>query len=796
MTNVKSNDKASLVILKDLVVFPEMVVSIIVERKSSVNSILDQYANNPNNLNIISVLQKNEHIEIQDGAITLEDVYAIATMVKILQVVKISDSEIKILAKGIVRVQINSIDNSNEALSCNYNILEDKKTYLEESLEALKEDLFSNLTNYATLSKKISPHMLNAIKKLTDVNEIIDSIATQMLIKNQDKQHILEQEDLLERIAYVNSLLEVELDLIEVEKNIRERVKKQMEKNQKDYYLNEQVKAIQKELNNGEEVKEETKELLEKAKKLKLSKEAKEKVEAEIKKLSMMNPISAEASVVRNYVEWLLNVPWNVLYDIKIDLNKAEKNLEEEHYALGKIKDRILEYLAVLKKSKDLKAPILCLVGPPGVGKTSLAKSIAKASGREFVRISLGGVRDEAEIRGHRRTYIGAMPGKIIQAMKKVKVSNPLILLDEIDKMGSDFRGDPSSALLEVLDKEQNFNFIDHYLEVEYDLSNVMFITTANSLNIQEALLDRMEVVELSGYSEEDKLEIAKRHVLPRKQKEVAVNDEEFNITDEALLKVIRDYTRESGVRDLDRNLATITRRVAKELVQTKIKKVSVDENNLVDYAGSSKFGYKDSIKEDLVGVTTGLAWSRVGGDILYIEALKMPGKGDLKLTGKLGDVMQESVKAAYSLLQSNADSLNLDPKIFKEYDIHIHVPEGATPKDGPSAGIAMVTTLYSLLSGLKVNSKVAMTGEISLRGQVLPIGGLREKLLAALRFGITTVIIPKGNEKDLIDVPANSLKKLNVIAVNSYMEVLNNAIVGFVAKNNSNKIKKSDKNT
>ena len=788
MLENKNTKILPLVVLKDLVVFPDMAVSIFLERESSINSIL----NNADSISsVIMVLEKDNNTELTNS-ISLENIYQIGTLVDLLQIIKTDNGSLKVLAKGTQRVNISKVIDSNNELKAQFNVIQDDNKYLDSNTEVLKIDILNNLSTYALASKKIPSNILASIKKLDNLNDIVDSIASHLMVRNEEKQHILELNNLLDRVAYLNSLLEVELDLIEVEKSIRERVKKQMEKNQKDYYLNEQVKAIQKELNNGEDVKEEAKELLERSKKLKLSQEAKEKVEAEIKKLSMMNPISSEASVVRNYIEWLLSVPWNYFSDIKIDLKKAENYLDSEHYALGKIKERIVEYLAVLKKSNNLKAPILCLVGPPGVGKTSLAKSIAKAAGREFVRISLGGVRDEAEIRGHRRTYIGAMPGKIIQSMKKVKVSNPLILLDEIDKMGSDFRGDPASALLEVLDKEQNATFADHYLEVEYNLSDVMFIATANSLNIQEALLDRMEIIELSGYSEDDKLEIAKRHIIPRKLKEVSLDDSEISIDDDVILNVIRNYTRESGVRDLDRNLATIARRVAKDIVQKEAKKVIVNKANLVKYAGIEKFKYKDAESHNLVGVTAGLAWTRVGGDILYIEALKMPGKGDIKITGKLGEVMQESVKAAYSLLQSSANSLGLDSKIFKEYDVHLHVPDGATPKDGPSAGITILTSLYSIFSNLEVNKDVAMTGEISLRGRVLPIGGLKEKILAALRVGMKTVLIPKDNEKDLIDIPEKSLKQLKVVIVSDYLEVLKNAIVGFQGE----KKKKTNKNT
>ncbi len=778
MKNEKKSKALPLLAVKDVVVFPEMVLSLFlpVEKVAGVLTDLN------NITEILVVSQKNQDVDNP----TEEDLYRIGCLVEIIQIVQIPKNDViehdsvKLVIKCLKRVQLENIVILDSSYEATYSLHKDIKNYDEKLLSQLKDDLFANFTNYTNSSKKISQTLLLSIKKLEKVVNIVDAIATHLVIKISDKQTLLEFTDIVEKVAYLNSLLEVELDLIKVEKKIRENVKTQMEKNQKDYYLNEQVKAIQKEINNGEEVKDEIKELHAKLNKTKVPADVKEKLEGEIKKLSMMNPISAESSVVRNYIEWVLNIPWHFKSDSKIDLKKAEKYLEENHYALNKVKERILDYLAVLKKSKLLRAPILCLVGPPGVGKTSLAKSIAKASGREFVRISLGGVRDEAEIRGHRRTYIGAMPGKIIQVMKKAKVSNPLILLDEIDKMGSDFRGDPASALLEVLDPEQNSNFVDHYIEVEYDLSEVMFITTANSLNIQEALLDRMEVIELNGYSEEEKLEIAKLHLIPRKMTEAALDDKEFQISDSAIISLIRHYTRESGVRDLDRVIAMVARKVAKDIVQKKAKSVYVD-NNVVDYAGVHKFKSNTIEKDNLVGVTSGLAWTRVGGDILYIEALKLPGKGDVRITGKLGEVMQESVRAAYSLAYSCSAQLGIEEKMFKEYDIHIHVPEGAVPKDGPSAGITMLTSIVSVLTGKPVKNDVAMTGEITLRGRVLPIGGLREKILAALRAGIKTVIIPEENAKDLSDLPAKVLKEIKIIKVSNFLEVIENALVAKV---------------
>ncbi len=757
--------------VQEVVVFPHMIVSLFVSRKKSINT-LNSVTKDSNK--ILVVTQKED----TKDDIKVENLYKIGTLVEIIQIVKMPDGSIKIAIRGLEKVEIKSFNEEKGYIESSYVIKKDSKNYDEGKLNEIKENLFINLKNYIDDTKKIPNTMLPSIRKIESLEEAVYLIISHIQIREEEKQKILEMDNLLERVAYVNSILEIERDLVIVEKKIRDNVKKQMEKNQKDYYLNEQIKAIQKELNNGEDVKDEVKELLIKAKRTKLTKEAKDKIEPEIKKLAMMNPISAEATVLRNYVDWVLTLPWDIQSDTKIDLKKAEEYVEEEHYALGKVKERILEYLAVLKKSSKIKAPILCLVGPPGVGKTSLGKSIAKASGREFVRISLGGVKDESEIRGHRRTYIGAMPGKIIQAMKKSKVSNPLILLDEIDKMSSDFRGDPSSALLEVLDKEQNSNFVDHYIEVGYDLSNVMFIATANSLNMQEALIDRMELIQLNGYSEEEKLEIAKRHLLPRKMEETALSFEEMKISDNAIISLIRDYTRESGVRKLEEIIAGVARKVAKRIVLEEIKSAKITEKNVIDYAGVPKYKDSDREEEDKIGITTGLAWTRVGGDILYIEALKLPGKGDVKMTGKLGDVMQESVKAAYSLLQSNANELNLDSKLFTDFNLHIHVPEGATPKDGPSAGVTMVTSMYSALSGYKVRKDVAMTGEITLRGKILPIGGLREKILASLRFGIKNIIIPKENERDLIDIPANILKELNIIIVKNYKEVLDFAII------------------
>lgn len=771
MAKKTKTEALPLIVTKDLVVFPDMVVSFLVGRKNSLQAV--QQINESGNLFLLSTQKESTADEI-----TVDNINVFGCLVEILQLVNMPNNTVKLMVKGVSKVKL-----SNVALQTNYfvakhTVIEDTVDYSDSSLEDVKLTLLENFSKYAESSKKVSISLLESIKKLETLKDVVDAISAHLPMKVEDRVKLIEITDLLERVAVLNSLLEIEADMINVEKKIRDRVKKQMEKNQKDYYLSEQIKAIQKEMNNGEEPKDDVKELREKAKKVKLSAEAKEKVESELKKLSLMSSVSAEASVVRNYVEWLLNLPWGVKSNVKINLSKAEEYLEEDHYGLTKVKNRILEYVAVLKKSNNIKAPLLCLVGPPGVGKTSLARSLAKAADREFVRISLGGVRDESEIRGHRRTYIGAMPGKIINAIKKAKTSNPVILLDEIDKMGSDFRGDPASALLEVLDPEQNNTFVDHYIEVPFDLSNVMFITTANSLNIQDALLDRMELVELSGYSAEEKLHIAKKHLLPKKLKETSLNAKEFTIEDDAILSVIHNYTRESGVRALEQNLGAIARKVAKDIVQKKFKSTHVTKDIAIQYLGAPR--YLDNTVElhPLVGVTAGLAWTRVGGDILYIEALKLAGKGNIKLTGKLGEVMQESGKAAYSMLLANYKDLNIDLADVEKSDIHIHVPEGATPKDGPSAGVAMTTSIYSVLTNQKIRNDIAMTGEITLRGKVLPIGGVREKLLAALRYGIKNVIIPKDNAKDLVDLPEQALKQLNIITVSNFKEVLDNAIV------------------
>ena len=665
-------------------------------------------------------------------------------------------------------------------MSANITVLPEKEDDSPE-LEGIVRAVLSQFEEYVKLSKKTPPEVLVAVNQIDDYSKLADTIASHLSLKIADKQSLLEGATLSERFEKILEFMDAEITLLEVENRIRNRVKKQMEKSQKEYYLNEQMKAIQKELGDGEEDTE-IAEYMKKIEKTKLSKEAKEKALTEVKKLKNMSVMSAEATVVRNYLDWLLDIPWKKRSKVNKDLKKAMEILEADHYGLDKVKERIVEYLAVQARADKIKGPILCLVGPPGVGKTSLGKSIAKATGRSFVRASLGGMRDEAEIRGHRRTYIGSMPGKIIKGIKKAGTSNPLFLLDEIDKMGNDYRGDPSSALLEVLDPEQNATFNDHYLEVDYDLSDVMFVTTANSLDMPRPLLDRMEIIRLSGYTEDEKIEIAKRHLIPKIFAENAVNSSELEITEGAIRSVIRYYTREAGVRNLERELATIARKAVKETLLAKNKKkIMVDEKNLEKYLGVIKYRFGEAEEQDHVGVTTGLAWTEVGGDILFIEAVDMPGKGNIKQTGKLGDVMKESIETAYSVVRSHSQELGIEPEVFEKRDIHIHVPEGATPKDGPSAGIAMYTTLVSVLTKIPVRKDVAMTGEITLQGRVLPIGGLKEKLLSALRGGIKMVIIPKDNEKDLAEIPDNVKKGLKIIPVSDVKEVLKIALNGKV---------------
>ena len=682
----------------------------------------------------------------------------------------------KVLVEGAARAQVKQYTDREEYFEAEAVVLADSSGDQVEA-EALARSVINEFEGYVKLNKKVSPEVVGVVQQIEDYAKLADTVASHLAVKIPDKQLILETPSVTERLEKVLGLMESEISVLQVEKRIRTRVKRQMEKTQREYYLNEQMKAIQKELGD-EDGKDELAELEEKIKRTKLSKEAREKAQHEIKKLRQMSPMSAEATVVRNYLDWLLSIPWNKKSKIKKDLTLAEQILDADHFGLEKVKERIVEYLAVQQRANKLTGPILCLVGPPGVGKTSLGKSIAKATGREFVRVSLGGVRDEAEIRGHRRTYIGSMPGKVIQSMRKAKTSNPLFLLDEVDKMGADFRGDPSSALLEVLDPEQNHAFNDHYLEVDYDLSNVMFITTANTLNIPPPLMDRMEIIRIAGYTEDEKVEIARKHLIPHAIVKHGLEPKEWSVDDEALLTIIRRYTREAGVRNLERELSTLIRKAVKELTISKRQSVAVTDKNLPDYLGVPKFRYGEVEDEDQVGVVTGLAWTDVGGELLTIESAMMPGKGKMTVTGNLRDVMKESISAAASYVRMRAVAFGIEPPWFDKRDIHVHVPEGATPKDGPSAGVAMVTAIVSVMTGIPVHRDVAMTGEITLRGRVLPIGGLKEKLLAAHRGGIKTVLIPEENAKDLVEINDSIKSGLDIIPVSRMDEVLARALM------------------
>ncbi|TDI61515.1 MAG: endopeptidase La [Alphaproteobacteria bacterium] len=755
--------------LRDIVVFPHMIVPLFVGRDKSVRALEDVMANDKK---IFLVTQKDAGQDDPDE----NDLYQIGTIASVLQLLKLPDGTVKVLVEGGARARISSfVDNENFFEATVEIIEEDTETGAD--IEALARSVVSQFEQYVKLNKKVPPEVLVSVNQIEEPERLADTLASHLSVKISEKQELLETTSASERLERVFGMMDSEIGVLEVEKNIRGRVKRQMEKTQREYYLNEQMKAIQKELGDGEEDGDELVELEAKIKETKLSKEAKTKATAELKKLKAMSPMSAEATVVRNYLDWLLGIPWGKNRKVKKDLNKAIEILDADHYGLEKVKERIIEYLAVQQRTRKIKGPILCLVGPPGVGKTSLGKSIARATGRDFIRVSLGGVRDEAEIRGHRRTYIGSMPGKIVQSMKKAGTSNPLFLLDEIDKMGADFRGDPSSALLEVLDPEQNGTFNDHYLEVDYDLSKVMFVTTANTLNIPSALLDRMEVIRISGYTEEEKLEIARRHLIDKQIKANGLNAEEWSITDEGLRDLIRHYTREPGVRGLERELASLIRKAVRQIVSSDVTVVKITPDNLGDFAGVRKFRYGMIEDKDQVGVVTGLAWTEVGGELLSIEALKLPGKGKMTITGKLGEVMQESIQAAASYVRSRAAEFGIHPDVFQKRDIHIHVPEGAVPKDGPSAGVGMVTSIVSVLTGIPVDRYVAMTGEITLRGRILAIGGLKEKLLAAQRGGIKKVLIPMDNEKDLADIPDNVKKGLEIIPVTTVDEVLSHAL-------------------
>ncbi|MFT5364596.1 MAG: ATP-dependent Lon protease [Dinoroseobacter sp.] len=756
--------------LRDIVVFPHMIVPLFVGREKSVRALEDVMKEDKQ---ILLVAQKDASLDDPKP----DDIHAVGTVGTVLQLLKLPDGTVKVLVEGGARAMILGYEENPDFFQVRAEEIA-KKDEDPKELEALSRSVITQFEQYVKLNKKIPPEVIVSLNQIEEPSKLADTVTSHLALKIIEKQEILELDGVGERLERLLSHMESEIGVLQVEKRIRGRVKRQMEKTQREYYLNEQLKAIQKELGEGEDGKDEVSELEEKIEKTRLTKEARDKANAEIKKLRSMGPMSAEATVVRNYLDWLLGIPWQKRTRIKRELKHAEQVLNTDHFGLEKVKERILEYLAVQQRVKKLKGPILCFVGPPGVGKTSLGKSIARATGRNFVRMSLGGVRDEAEIRGHRRTYIGSMPGKVVQGMRKAKSSNPLFLLDEIDKLGADFRGDPSSALLEVLDPEQNGSFNDHYLEVDYDLSDVMFITTANTLRMPQPLMDRMEIIRIPGYTEDEKVEIAHRHLIPKQIKAHGLKVKEWSITSDALLDLVRYYTREAGVRNLERELANLQRKAVKDIVSGKAKVIKITRRNLKTYAGIPRYRYGEAEKEDRVGVTTGLAWTEVGGELLSIEALMLPGKGRMKITGKLGDVMQESVQAAHSYVRSRALDFGIKPPIFETKDIHVHVPEGATPKDGPSAGVGMVTSIVSVLTSNPVRRDVAMTGEVTLRGAVLPIGGLKEKLLAALRGGIKTVLIPQDNEKDLADIPDNVKKGMTIIPVSSLDEVLANALV------------------
>lgn len=759
--------------LRDIVAFPYMIVPLFVGREKSVHAL--EYVMRENK-KILLVTQKNAGKDDPSE----DDLYEIGTVATILQLLKLPDGTVKVLVEGKSRARILSFLDNPDYFEARCTPVPDRLPVSAESdaLKGLVRATVGEFEQYVKLNKKIPPEVIPTVARVEEPGKLADMIASHLLLKIPEKQDLLEISDVAARLERIFSFMEGEINVLEMERNIRNRVKHQMEKTQREYYLSEQMKAIQRELHDTEEGMDELSEIEEKIEKTKLSKEAKTKAQNELRKLRQMSPISAEATVVRNYLDWLLDIPWQKRTRIKKDLKAAGKILDEDHYGLKKVKERILEYLAVQHRVNKIKGPILCLVGPPGVGKTSLGQSIARSTGRNFVRISLGGVRDEAEIRGHRRTYIGAMPGKIIQSVKKAKSSNPLFLLDEIDKLGSDWRGDPSSALLEVLDPEQNHTFNDHYLEVDYDLSDVMFICTANSLNLPRPLLDRMEVIRLSGYTEDEKVEIVNRHLLHKQIKANGLKKTEFSISENALRDLIRYYTREAGVRNLEREISNLARKAVKEILMKKNKKkISITPRNLKKYAGIPKYDYGKLYEEDRAGLVTGLAWTETGGDILSIEAVTYAGKGKITMTGKLGDVMKESIQVAEMLVKSRAPSLGILPEVFETVGVHIHVPEGATPKDGPSAGIAMVTAIVSSLTGIPVHRDIAMTGEVDLLGQVLPIGGLKEKLLAALRSGITKALIPSENVKDLEDIPQNVKKALEIIPVSKIDEVLQHAL-------------------
>ena len=756
--------------LRDVVVFPFMVMPLFVGRPRSISS-LDDAMNNGKQLLLVS--QKQAELEEP----SIDDLYDVGTIANIIQLLKLPDGTVKVLVEGQQRAKIHQIEDSGEHFQAQVEPLNSTLGNKKE-LQVVHKATLDEFQNYVNLNKKVQPDILSALQQIENLEQLSDTLASHLPVSVAQKQTVLEMTNVVERFEYLLGLMQSEADLLQVEKRIRSRVKKQMEKSQRDYYLNEQIKAIQKELGEEENAISEIEQLRQKIEEARMPLEAREKAEAELQKLKMMSPMSAEATVVRSYIDWMIQVPWHKRTKVKKDLTKAQEILDADHYGLERVKERILEYLAVQTRLNQLKGPILCLVGPPGVGKTSLGQSIANATGRKYVRMALGGVRDEAEIRGHRKTYIGSLPGKLIQKMAKVGVKNPLFLLDEIDKMSSDMRGDPASALLEVLDPEQNAHFNDHYLEVDYDLSDVMFVATSNSMHIPTPLLDRMEVIRLSGYTEDEKLNIATRHLINKQMERNGLKAGELTIDDSAIVDIIRYYTREAGVRNLEREISKICRKAVKTLLlDKKLKSIKVTAKNLHDYLGVKRFEFGRADTQNRVGEVTGLAWTEVGGDLLTIETASVLGKGKLSYTGSLGDVMKESIQAAMTVVRARAEKLGINPEFHEKRDIHIHVPDGATPKDGPSAGIAMCTALVSCLTGNPVKSEVAMTGEISLRGKVLPIGGLKEKLLAAHRGGIKTVIIPKDNVKDLEDIPENAKRDLNIHAVETIDEVLTIAL-------------------
>jgi ATP-dependent Lon protease len=755
--------------LRNIVVYPHMVVPLFVGRDKSIAA-LEEVMDKGQEL--LFLAQKDADTNDPNE----EDLYKIGTLGKVLQLLKLPDGTVKVLVEGLKRAKVEDLIPHEKFLEAKVEVLSEEKIE-DKAIIALSRQVVSRFEDFVKLNTKVASEVVSSLKDINDPSKIADTVASQMTGNVSEKQKILEIFNLEERLNDILGQLDGELSVLQVEKKIRRRVKNQMEKTQKEYYLNEQMKAIQKELDDDDEGIDDIAEIEEKIKNTKLSKEALEKTKNELKKLKQMSPMSAEATVVRNYLDWILDIPWGKKKKVKKDIGAAQETLDKDHYGLDKVKDRITEYLAVQNRSKKIKGPILCLVGPPGVGKTSLGKSIAAATGREFIRMSLGGVRDESEIRGHRRTYIGSMPGRIIQSLKKVKTSNPLFLLDEIDKLGSDFRGDPASALLEVLDPEQNNAFNDHYLEVDYDLSQVMFVTTANSLDIPQALADRMEIIRIAGYTEDEKLEIAKRHLVEKTKENNGLTDAEWKISDDAIQSVIKYYSREAGVRGLEREINTLARKAVKDIALNKSDSVNVTSENISDFLGVKKYRYGKTENDNLIGVVTGLAYTEVGGDILNVEAVMLPGNGKIKATGKLGDVMKESIDAASSFVRSRAVNYGIEPPIFQRKDIHVHVPEGATPKDGPSAGVAMVVAIISVMAEIPIKSDVAMTGEMSLRGRVLPIGGLKEKLLAATRSGIKTVLVPSENERELSEVPENIKEKLNIKLISTIDEALGFAL-------------------